>query len=168
MSLLIYAHSNTEEKKIPWAVRDTPCVFSIGYEGKTIDTYIDTLLNNGVKVLVDVRNNPLSRKPGFSKTAFRNCLEKAGIKYFHIPELGVPRQYRKDLGSKESYQALFEYYEKEILSQNKESIEKIEKLILEYTCIALTCFEADYLTCHRHKITEYLTNEANITVVHLS
>ena len=43
--------------------------FTIGYEGRAIDEYMNLLLENHVKVLCDVRKNPISRKRGFSKTA---------------------------------------------------------------------------------------------------
>ena len=43
------------------------CFFTIGYEGSSFEGYLNRLIKNNVKTLVDVRHNPLSRKFGFSK-----------------------------------------------------------------------------------------------------
>ena len=153
-----------------WQVDNTPCLFTIGYEGLSINSFIDKLLANDIRVLIDVRNNPLSRKPGFSKSAFRDHLEKAGISYQHIPELGIPSALRKNLGTEASYLSLFDYYEKEILAFNLDYVEKIKMITTQYSRVALTCFEADYHICHRHKITDYLGQEPTFTakIVHLN
>jgi len=155
---------------IPRRFDQTHYLFTIGYEGLSISSFIDKLLANDIRVLIDVRNNPLSRKPGFSKTAFRDHLEGAGIIYQHIPELGVPSALRKNLATKDSYQILFDYYEKEILASNLNYVEKIKTIITQFSRVALTCFEADYHTCHRHKITEYLSQEPTFMaeIVHLN
>jgi uncharacterized protein (DUF488 family) len=152
-----------------WKVWNTPTLFTIGYEGKSIDTFINKLLSYGILALVDVRHNPLSRKPGFSKNAFRAHLEESGIDYYHIPELGVPSQYRKNLRTEEAYRVLFEYYERQILPVNLASINMIKELSAQYQRLAITCFEADYLTCHRHKITDFLSEDTafEIKITHL-
>ena len=67
--------------------REQKTLFTIGYEGISIDAYINKLLSNHIKTLVDVRKNAYSNKFGFSKKEFKYCLEKAGVKYIHIPEL---------------------------------------------------------------------------------
>jgi uncharacterized protein (DUF488 family) len=160
----------TQLDNLPWQIDHTQCLFTIGYEGLSISSFIDKLLANDICVLIDVRNNPLSRKPGFSKTAFRNHLENAGIIYKHIPELGVPSALRRNLTTKDSYQALFDYYEREILAYNLDYVEKIKAITAQFLRVALTCFEADYHTCHRHKITEFLSQEPTFIakVVHLN
>lgn len=54
-------------------------MFTIGYEGASVDQLIDTLLNLGVEVLADVRELPLSRKKGLSKNSLRERLNEVGI-----------------------------------------------------------------------------------------
>jgi len=71
-----------------------PTLFTIGYEGATIDAFIDTLAAAGVKTLVDVRAVPLSRKPGFSKRALAAALAERGIGYRHLQRLGTPAEGR--------------------------------------------------------------------------
>ena len=77
-----------------------PALFTFGYEGLTIDDFIARLKDARVNLIVDVRELPLSRKKGFSKSAFREHLAAAGIGYEHRPALGCPKpvrdQYRAD------------------------------------------------------------------------
>jgi uncharacterized protein (DUF488 family) len=65
-------------------------IFTIGYEGTTVAEFINALRMAGVRRLIDVRALPLSRRPGFSKTALRGALEEAGIEYVHLKALGTP------------------------------------------------------------------------------
>lgn len=156
-------------RNIAWRVNNHPCLFTIGYEGLTINQFIEKLASHDIKILIDVRNNPISRKTGFSKSAFRDHLEAVGIKYQHIPELGVPSALRKNLGTKASYQSLFRHYEKKILASNLDYIEQIKIAIAQSSRVALMCFEADYHSCHRYKITEYLIQDKSFktNIVHL-
>jgi uncharacterized protein (DUF488 family) len=156
-------------KNIIWRVNSRPRLFTIGYEGLTINQFIDKLLGNDIRILIDVRNNPISRKTGFSKSAFRCHLEAVGIKYQHIPELGIPSALRKNLGTKASYQSLFRHYERKILAYNLDYVEQIKTAITQFSRVALMCFESDYHTCHRHRITEYLSQDQSFktSIVHL-
>jgi hypothetical protein len=69
-------------------------IFSIGYEGKPIGAFIAMLKQNGVVRLIDVRQAPYSRKPGFSKKPLEEALQAAGIDYVGIPELGTDKASR--------------------------------------------------------------------------
>src|SRR3954470_15861231 len=63
---------------------------TIGYEGKTLDEFVDELKRAGVEVVLDVRAVAASRRPGFSKTALGNSLRENGIDYRHYRALGTP------------------------------------------------------------------------------
>ena len=93
-----------------WSEAQTSCLFTIGYEGLSIDAYLNRLITNQVAMLVDVRKNPISMKYGFSKMQLVNATAKAGISYIHIPDLGIPSRLRQNLKSVSAYQELFEYY----------------------------------------------------------
>ena len=136
-------------------------IFTTGYEGLTIDAYLNKLIFNNISLVVDVRKNPLSMKYGFSKTKLKDYLKKVGIEYVHLPELGIISKLRKNLQSQNDYNELFNYYAKNILPENIDSINIIIELLNKYNRIALTCFEADHLSCHRHKITELLSSRHN-------
>jgi len=152
-----------------WNSDQTPCLFTIGYEGRTIDAYLNRLIQNNVKALIDVRKNPISMKYGFSKTKLQHYLENAGLKYIHIPELGIPSEMRTNLDNPSDYEELFQYYQSEMLPKQSDALDKLKTLHSKYARIALTCYEADYNSCHRHKIVEYLHSDCSFTtnVFHL-
>ena len=152
-----------------WQQDTSPCLFTIGYEGKSIDAYLNQLLANHVEALVDVRKNPFSMKYGFSKTKLQNYTERVGLRYYHLPALGIPSSLRRDLNSPEAYRAVFEYYRTEILPDQRERLEYVKALLGKHTRIALTCFEKDHRCCHRNQVTEYLTKSADFStrVIHL-
>lgn len=144
-------------------------LFTIGYEGLTIDAYINKLITNNIAAVIDVRRNPLSMKYGFSKTKLKLYLEKAGIAYFHLPQLGIESKLRKNLESPSDYEALFEIYKNDHLPTMGGHLETVKKLLDDYKRAALTCFEAEHSFCHRNKITEWLGNDNtfNEKIVHI-
>ncbi len=144
-------------------------LMTVGYEGKTIDAYINTLIQNNVALVVDVRRNPISMKYGFSKTRFRKYLDHAGIKYEHIPALGIESSQRKNLKTEKDYKTLFNKYASESLPNRTEELQQIKDLVIAHRRVALTCFEANPDSCHRHKITEYLqtTKKWSTPIKHL-
>lgn len=70
-------------------------LFTIGYEGISLEEYLNRLLKNDVKILVDVRNNPLSMKYGFSKSQLQRYCNSLGIEYVHFPEVGIQSEQRQ-------------------------------------------------------------------------
>jgi uncharacterized protein (DUF488 family) len=130
-------------------------LFTIGYEGVTFESYINTLIRNDIRVLCDVRNNPLSRKFGFSKSTLSAVLPKIGIQYVHIPELGIESAKRQDLETEIDYKVLFEKYRK-TLPDKKVFINKVIALLETYKRVALTCFEKEPACCHRHTLSLYI------------
>lgn len=145
------------------------CVFTLGYEGVSIDSYLNELIENNVKLLIDVRKNPFSRKFGFSKNQFKKYLSSADIEYSHIPELGIESSFRQRLTTEQAYAKLFTYYSEKILPDNMPGIKKIENLVNIYGRVALSCFEADHKYCHRSKITDFLDNKSgfDVSIMHL-
>ena len=133
-------------------------LFTIGYEGISLEEYLVRLLKNDVKVLVDVRNNPLSMKFGFSKNQLSRYCESLGIKYLHMPEVGIQSKQRQDLSTQLDYDKLFATYRSQTLTKaTKEQID-ILSLLKENKRIALTCFEANICQCHRKHLAEAIEN----------
>lgn len=139
-------------------------LFTIGYEGISIDAYLDKLIKNNIHAIVDVRKNPISRKFGFSKNKLQDYVQNANIHYYHLPELGIKSQLRQNLNNDNSYKKLFAIYEKDILPRQIKAINKISTLLNKHKRIALTCFEIDHLSCHRHKITNHFTNQPSFKI----
>ena len=136
-------------------------LFTIGYEGISLEEYLNRLIKNDVKILVDVRNNPLSMKYGFSKSQLQRYCDNLGIKYVHFPEVGIRSEQRKELNTQKDYDKLFLNYCENNLKKTTDSQVKILNLLIEHKRIALTCFEANICQCHRKHLAESITNLPN-------
>lgn len=129
-------------------------LFTIGYEGISLEEYLVRLLRNDVKILVDVRNNPLSMKYGFSKSQLQKYCGYLGIQYVHFPEVGIQSDQRQELNSQNDYDKLFSVYRKNNLSKTTDAQTKILNLLKQHKRIALTCFESNICQCHRKHLAE--------------
>lgn len=164
-----FTANEIKQLQFAWNTDTKPAVFSIGYEGLTIDSFLNKLIANNITLVVDVRSNPQSMKYGFSKKSFKQYIENAGMKYIHIPELGIPSLMRKGLGKSISHKALFKMYENKLLPKQETEIKQLIDLTNKDERIALVCFEADHHFCHRHSLVEYLQKNKAFTraVIHL-
>lgn len=147
------------------------CLFTIGYEGIPLEVYINRLIANDVKVLLDVRKNAFSMKYGFSKKQLKNACEGVSIIYDHHPNVGIESDKRRELNSQEDYDKLFKDYRETILRNTRslEDIRHILALIYKHRRVAITCFEADVCQCHRKSLSEAIVNKADqmVTLRHI-
>jgi signal transduction histidine kinase len=157
-------------KEVSRGAEDAVCLFTLGYEGLSLDAYLTLLLSHEVRLLVNVRRNPFSRKFGFTRARLAQALYEVGIAYLHLPALGVPPDLRRELETEEAYRALFAHYATDLLPRETESIEQLAALIAEQRRVALTCFEADPGHCHRAVLAAYLQQQGYIEapIVHLT
>jgi len=147
-------------------IHKSKTLFTIGYEGITIEAYINKLIQNDIRLICDIRNNPISRKFGFSKTMLSSILQEINIAYVHMPELGIVSEKRKDLKGPADYETLFNEYKKN-LRKKKVYVEKVSDLLCEQERIALTCFEKDPNLCHRHILSQFIKDNYAARVVNL-
>ena len=143
---------NAEELEKVEALRpeaNQPRLFTIGYEGQSLEQFLNKLIRQSVAVLCDVRRNPVSMKFGFSKRQLQHACDGTGLGYVHMPELGISSHRRKHLESPSDFQALFRDYVNTTLSENKEALDSIIRLVHDSGRVALTCFEAEADRCHR-------------------
>ena len=133
-----------------------PGIVTIGYEGHTLEHYLNHLILNGVTILCDVRRNAISRKYGFSKSTLSTACEGVGLRYTHLPELGIASEKRQSLNSQADYDALFEAYEREHLPGQSDTIASIHAWVRDGARVALTCYEHLPSRCHRHCVAEAL------------
>ncbi|HPW98444.1 MAG TPA: DUF488 domain-containing protein [Flavobacterium sp.] len=133
-------------------------LFTIGYQGITLEAYLNKLIKNNIKVLCDVRKNALSMKYGFSKSQLKNACNGVGIEYIHIPEVGIDSEQRQELKTQTDYDVLFEEYKNLNLKKSINSQTEILNILKKNRRIALTCFEADICQCHRKHLSEAITN----------
>jgi len=132
----------------------TPGLLTIGYEGRSLESYLNELLRASVTVLCDVRSNPLSRKYGFSKKSLKHACEGVGLRYEHLPELGIPSALRRDLVTQADYDELFLEYERTALPKQVNILSKILEWMSAGDRVALTCYEKLPEQCHRHCVAD--------------
>lgn len=141
-------------------------LFTIGYEGLNIDDFMSLLVKNGIETVVDIRELPLSRKPGFSKKALANALNLSGLDYVHMVKLGCPKPvrdgYRAD-GDWKRYTAGFLKH----LKTQQDAIDDLVELAQSSTC-ALLCFEADFNFCHRSMVAQSVSQSCAAKVKHIA
>lgn len=141
----------------------TTTVCTIGYQGVSIDEFIARLREEGIDTIIDVRANPVSRKPGFSKFQLESWLMNAGIKYYHFPKLGIPSRYRKE---HLDYDSLFFLYEQDILPKAREDV-ALAVQICGNSCAALLCFEKSPAECHRSRLAKYMRDRYGTKTRHI-
>jgi uncharacterized protein (DUF488 family) len=131
-------------------------LFTIGYEGHSLDSFAALLSKFEVRRIIDVREIPLSHKPGFSKTRLKEFLQSMGINYVHLPALGCPKEIRREYRADQDY----ERYKVRYLAHmeiRQDELASLLKMALE-TQSCLLCFEADSSHCHRTFIAERLAD----------
>jgi len=129
-------------------------LMTVGYEGLSLQEFFGILEKCKVKTIIDVREMPLSRKKGFSKTSMAAELAKRGISYRHIQALGCPKPVRNDYretGDWQAYTVRFMNY----LQTQRDVMQDLAEIIQNERC-CLLCFEEDYNFCHRKYVAEGL------------
>ncbi|WP_396912834.1 DUF488 family protein [Mycolicibacterium sp.] len=139
---------------------------SIGYEGKSVDDLVAQLLEQGVRVLVDVRLTPLSRKPGLSKTKLSEALAAVGISYVHHRALGNPKDNRAGFRAGEP-ESRARYRDVLETAAATDALAHVTEL-LDGGVVALLCFEQDHSECHRDIVVRRLMKaRPDAAVVHV-
>ena len=136
-------------------------IYTIGYEGTTMEEFLAALKGAGVERLIDVRALPLSRRPGFSKTPLRGALEEAGIEYVHLKALGTPAEGRSAAraGRHEDLERIYaaQLELPEAIVQGAQMLE----LAAEKPS-ALLCFEREPEHCHRSLLLTAVAPDAQV------
>lgn len=139
----------------------------MGYEGRTPKAFVDTLLRHGVTRAVDVRQLPLSRRRGFSKTALAGLLEAHGIAYSSMRDLGTPADLRHSYRDTGDFGTLKKAYLAHLRS-NDPAVGDLYDLATSDRC-CLVCFEKDPARCHRSLLADRVArrNGHRLEVQHL-
>lgn len=138
-----------------------PILFTIGYEGFTLENYLNRLIRLNVHTLVDVRKNAFSMKYGFSKAILEKACIGVGIEYVHMPQLGIDSSKRQTLKSQRDYDTLFDEYERTTLKENWSFLLQLRSIVERDNRVCLTCFEKDPRQCHRTRIAKALMSLPN-------
>lgn len=132
------------------------CLMTIGYERRTLESYLNKLIQSSVTVLCDVRRNAISRKYGFSKATLGNACGGVGIRYEHLPELGIESRRRQGLKTQADVDNLFESYSRDTLPMQGNALNRIHAWLGSGESVALTCYEREASQCHRHCVADSL------------
>lgn len=157
---------NSEIRKLEQRPVADCAVFTAGYEGLLVDGFLNGLIRSGIRRLIDVRNNPVSRRYGFHKTTLARLCGKLGIEYVHFPELGIASDQRQDLDEPGARQSLFDAYERATLPAQHESIARVGALMLEVPSV-LVCMEACHSECHRSRLARAVSATTGLKTRHL-
>jgi uncharacterized protein (DUF488 family) len=157
-----------------------PRVATIGVYGFDADSFLVTLREAGVRLLLDVRQRRGVRGPQYAwanAKRLQRALADAGIDYEHRPELAPTTelrelQYREDarrgVGKRSRVKLAREYterYTREIL----DSVD-LAALVADLPvggATALLCVERDPEACHRSLVAERMASDHGVRVTHL-
>lgn len=142
-----------------------PALTTIGYEGASLPAFLAALQAAGVTLLLDVRELPLSRRKGFSKTPLANAVSRIGIQYRHERALGVPRHLRRRLREDSDLERYFADFRQYLAAQER----LLDQLARTLTGrVALFCFERNPAQCHRSIVAAALGKRLGIDFNNLS
>lgn len=141
-------------------------IVSVGYEGRTIEGFVDELVRAGVKTVADVRLNAISRKAGFSKTRLRDALAAAGIEYRHMRSLGNAKENRSPFWDGRVEEGRRVFGEALQAPEAESSLDELSALVRDQV-VAVLCFESDVEKCHRKVIIDKVVGATKAPVAAL-
>lgn len=140
-------------------------IYTLGYEGRTLEEFINLLSENKIELVIDVRAIPWSRKRGFSKKELEKALSESSINYISLTELGSAKDIREALKSgKIDFEEFAEKY-RDYVKKREDLIEKLVEIASKKDSVIL-CYEKDWRRCHRSILAEIL-EEKGFRVQHL-
>lgn len=142
-------------------------LFTIGYEKARLADVVAALAAAGVATLIDVRDRPISRRPGFSKRQLAAALEEAGLRYLHLQALGTPPEGR-EAGRRREWPRFWEIVEARLASAEAELALQQAAQVAGGSASCLLCYEADWHYCHRRRVAEILADRHGFAVGHLA
>lgn len=142
-------------------------VYSIGYQERSLRDVIAALQLAGVQRVIDVRDLPNSRRPGFSKRQLQAGLEDAGIDYRHLKALGTPKDGRIAARARR-YDEFWRIVDDVMASPAAQlALREAAELAAEKPS-ALLCYETHHEECHRLRVTQALEKQWGFEVEHLA
>jgi uncharacterized protein (DUF488 family) len=142
-------------------------LYTIGYEKALLTDVIAALDSAGVANLIDVRDRPISRRPGFSKRQLAAAAEEAGMRYFHLQALGTPPEGRA-ANHRREWDRFWAIVEEKLARPEAELALREAADLARAAPSCLLCYEADWQICHRRRIAEILAQRHHFAVSHLA
>jgi uncharacterized protein (DUF488 family) len=132
-------------------------LWTVGHSTRAGEELLEALRSFEIKVLVDVRSFPGSRRyPQFNREQLKTSLPAAGIEYLHFPEFGGRRAAKPDSPNIAWRNKMFRGYADYM--ETKEFRTGIARLLAVAGTrrTAIMCAEAVWWRCHRSLISDYL------------
>ncbi len=144
------------------------CLLTTGYAGHDPESFLAKLREHDIQVVVDVRQNPVSRKKGFSRSKLAAFLAAHDVEYVHESKLGVPVVLRKQLKSGETDLADYFRVFRDYLAGCDVALDKVYQLATQKRC-CLICVEHRAEECHRSVVAEAVEarNGHKLKVLHV-
>jgi uncharacterized protein (DUF488 family) len=144
-------------------------IYSIGHSTRSEQEFIELLRLNGIATLADIRTIPRSRhNPQFNREQLSDALQRAGIRYIHLPRLGGLRKSIGDSSPNKAWRnASFRGYADYLLTEDFESglAELLE--LAKQGPVAMMCAEAVPWRCHRSLVSDALLARG-VPVMHVT
>jgi uncharacterized protein (DUF488 family) len=142
-------------------------LFTIGYEKARLVDVVAALKAAGVETLIDVRDRPISRRPGFSKRQLAAGVEEAGICYVGVRALGTPPEGR-EANHKRQWDRFWQIVNDKLATAEAEHALHEAAAIAAASPSCLICYCGDWRTCHRSRVADLLAARHGFTIRHLS
>ena len=145
---------------------DGKILFTIGYEKARQADVIAALRAAGVATLIDVRDRPQSRRPGFSKNSLAAALAEAGIRYVGLKALGTPPEGR-EANRKRQWDRFWRIVDDKLATAEAEHALREAAAIASEMPTCLLCYEADPHICHRSRVADILAARQGFGIRHI-
>jgi uncharacterized protein (DUF488 family) len=145
----------------------TGTLYTIGYEKARQPDLVETLRAAGVETLIDVRDRPISRRPGFSKNQLAAAVEAAGMRYVGLKALGTPPEGR-EANHRRDWDRFWAIVDAKLASAEAELALQEAASIAAVAPSCLICYEADWHICHRSRVADILAARHGFSVRHLA
>jgi uncharacterized protein (DUF488 family) len=142
-------------------------LYTLGYQGVSVDVYVKKLKAVGVGIVADVRETPWSHKRHFCKNILSSELSKAGIEYVHVRSAGNPKENRRNAADLAECLKRYRVYLKKNPVGVADLIDVVQGAASRNRTVCLTCFEKDVNDCHRSVLVDAMRKQIRIRPVHL-
>ncbi|MCD8339809.1 MAG: DUF488 domain-containing protein [Burkholderiales bacterium] len=151
-----------EKEAIEKKRNGSPTIFTIGYEGRSLEEFLNLLIRKGVVAIADVRAVAYSYKFGFSKAILKSSAEAVELKYGHFPELGIDSQLRAKHQDPKERIRMFDKF-RNSLANKISFLENLAIFASSHRRVALLCFEREASNCHRQHLRNWLSQTLNFS-----
>lgn len=157
---------NSDREKLATRTKGGTAVYTAGYEGLSVDAFLNLLVRCGIERIIDVRSNPIARRFGFHKSTLQRLAGQLAIDYDHFSELGIGSAARRLAPTIESRISMFGDYENITLASEAVAIEAVCRLVSERPSV-LICMEADPACCHRSRLAKLVAQMTDLEIIDL-